>query len=341
MVYKSSQEARFATTVAIDKDRNSQHAVKWTLDNLPLGIREIVLVHVHTKLQNRRYLSPSFCSSKVIDGERANEYRRKLLPTYKAHRKKLLGSTSKRFTAVERSHKLILDVLKKCNVPVVKLESHEADDVVATLVGQVLQKGFRVVIASPDKDFKQLISEDAQIVVRAKEVVLICPDITSALVEYVNGNAICSIVLGAANRNAIKTNTGSSSPPVRLLHRRRLLVFSIGEDRPYEPVFVNVMAIPKTHHDSSEKISPPEATKHQLGSINEVGGQKPTRKQEKFVLPDLKICSDEKHGLPAPNQSPKYNFKHIGIIREEVTGKILTGEDDEIPLPEKFCWSPV
>ncbi|XP_031096667.1 uncharacterized protein LOC116000933 [Ipomoea triloba] len=101
----------------------------------------------------------------VIDGERANEYRRKLLPTYKAHRKKLLGSTSKRFTAVERSHKLILDVLKKCNVPVVKLESHEADDVVATLVGQVLQKGFRVVIASPDKDFKQLISEDVQIVV--------------------------------------------------------------------------------------------------------------------------------------------------------------------------------
>nr|GMD80855.1 5'-3' exonuclease isoform X1 [Ipomoea batatas] len=101
----------------------------------------------------------------VIDGERANEYRRKLLPTYKAHRKKLLGSTSKRFTAVERSHKLILDVLKKCNVPVVKLESHEADDVVATLVGQVLQKGLRVVIASPDKDFKQLISEDVQIVV--------------------------------------------------------------------------------------------------------------------------------------------------------------------------------
>ncbi|XP_019196721.1 PREDICTED: U-box domain-containing protein 52-like isoform X2 [Ipomoea nil] len=39
--------------------------------------------------------------------------------------------------------------------------------------------------------------------VRAKEVVLICPDITSALAEYVNVNAICSIVLGAANRNAI------------------------------------------------------------------------------------------------------------------------------------------
>lgn len=33
---------------------------------------------------------------------------------------------------------------------VLKIEDHEADDVVATLVGQVLQRGYRVVIASPD-----------------------------------------------------------------------------------------------------------------------------------------------------------------------------------------------
>lgn len=47
---------------------------------------------------------------------------------------------------------------------VVKIEAHEADDVVASLVGQVLSRGYRVVIASPDKDFKQLISENVQIV---------------------------------------------------------------------------------------------------------------------------------------------------------------------------------
>lgn len=45
-----------------------------------------------------------------------------------------------------------------------KIEGHEADDVVATLVDEVLRGGYRVVIASPDKDFKQLISEDVQIV---------------------------------------------------------------------------------------------------------------------------------------------------------------------------------
>lgn len=47
---------------------------------------------------------------------------------------------------------------------VIKIKGHEADDVVATLVGQVLQRGHKVVIASPDKDFKQLLSEDVQIV---------------------------------------------------------------------------------------------------------------------------------------------------------------------------------
>lgn len=52
---------------------------------------------------------------------------------------------------------------------VVKVNGYEADDVVATLTDQVLQKGFRVVIGSPDKDFKQLISEDVQIVMPVPE----------------------------------------------------------------------------------------------------------------------------------------------------------------------------
>ncbi|CAN1808168.1 5'-3' exonuclease [Linum perenne] len=57
-----------------------------------------------------------------------------------------------------------MDVLAKCNVPFVKVQGQEADDVVATLAQQALTKGYKVVIASPDKDFKQLISDDVQIV---------------------------------------------------------------------------------------------------------------------------------------------------------------------------------
>lgn len=94
--------------------------------------------------------------------------------------------------SIGRSKKLVMDVLQKCNVPVndhtfrlrmksiefsllqemqvVKIEGHEADDVVATLVHQVLHKGYRAVIASPDKDFKQLISEDVQMVIPVQEL---------------------------------------------------------------------------------------------------------------------------------------------------------------------------
>ncbi|KAL8482603.1 hypothetical protein ACS0TY_028682 [Phlomoides rotata] len=110
----------------------------------------------------------------VLDGERGNEYRRQLLPSYKANRRKIFQQflASERFTrnSFGRSRKMVVDALQKCNVPVVKVEGHEADDVVATLVHQVLKKGYRAVIASPDKDFKQLISEDVQLVIPLTEL---------------------------------------------------------------------------------------------------------------------------------------------------------------------------
>lgn len=46
----------------------------------------------------------------------------------------------------------------------------EADDVVATLTEQVLRQGYKAVIASPDKDFKQLLSDDVQLVLPIKEL---------------------------------------------------------------------------------------------------------------------------------------------------------------------------
>ncbi|KAK1311065.1 hypothetical protein QJS10_CPA08g01133 [Acorus calamus] len=112
----------------------------------------------------------------VLDGDKANEFRRQLLPSYKAHRRKILVPPSS--TTFSRglgggspqiAELQIIDVLRKCNVPVVKVDNYEADDVIATLVDQVLQKGFRVVIGSPDKDFKQLISTDVQIVMPMPE----------------------------------------------------------------------------------------------------------------------------------------------------------------------------
>lgn len=46
----------------------------------------------------------------------------------------------------------------------IKLADAEADDVVATLTQQALDMGLKVAIASPDMDFRQLLSEDVQMV---------------------------------------------------------------------------------------------------------------------------------------------------------------------------------
>nr|XP_027092156.1 uncharacterized protein LOC113712785 isoform X2 [Coffea arabica] len=104
----------------------------------------------------------------VVDGERGNEYRKQILPSYKANRRRFSQHFSSlgRFprNRIGRSHKLVLNVLHGCNVPVVKIEAHEADDVIATLVEQVISRGYQAVVASPDKDFRQLLSQDVQIV---------------------------------------------------------------------------------------------------------------------------------------------------------------------------------
>lgn len=62
-------------------------------------------------------------------------------------------------------NQISLNFFNFCWFKVVRLQGHEADDVVATLMEQAVQRGYRAVIASPDKDFKQLISENVQIVI--------------------------------------------------------------------------------------------------------------------------------------------------------------------------------
>jgi len=45
------------TAVAIDKDKNSQYAVKWAIDHLTTSTKVLFLVHVE---KTRRYLSLFF-----------------------------------------------------------------------------------------------------------------------------------------------------------------------------------------------------------------------------------------------------------------------------------------
>lgn len=111
----------------------------------------------------------------VLDGERGNEYRRKLLPGYKAKRNfyKPLAVGNGHSSAANDLRKalpLIRGFLSLCHIPVVKLEFAEADDVIASLASQARREGFQVVIASPDMDFKQLLTPDVHMLLPVPEL---------------------------------------------------------------------------------------------------------------------------------------------------------------------------
>jgi DNA polymerase-1 len=58
---------------------------------------------------------------------------------------------------------LIRDVLAALRIPVVEVEGYEADDVIATLVGQAKAEGLPVLIVSGDRDNLQLIDDRADV----------------------------------------------------------------------------------------------------------------------------------------------------------------------------------
>lgn len=46
------KDSKAVTAIAIDKDKNSQHALKWAVENIIIDSPNCILLHVQTKLSN-------------------------------------------------------------------------------------------------------------------------------------------------------------------------------------------------------------------------------------------------------------------------------------------------
>lgn len=46
------KDIKAVTAIAIDKDKNSQHALKWAVENIIVDSSNCILLHVQTKLSN-------------------------------------------------------------------------------------------------------------------------------------------------------------------------------------------------------------------------------------------------------------------------------------------------
>ena len=54
---------------------------------------------------------------------------------------------------------VIKDILTAMNIPILEVQGFEADDVIGTLAGKAEKAGFEVYMATPDKDYGQLVSD--------------------------------------------------------------------------------------------------------------------------------------------------------------------------------------
>ena len=72
---------------------------------------------------------------------------------YKANRQKMPSEITTAFPYA-------MQLLESLQVPVLKQEGHEADDIIAAMAKRGAEQGYQVFIVSPDKDFAQLVSPD-------------------------------------------------------------------------------------------------------------------------------------------------------------------------------------
>lgn len=79
-------------------------------------------------------------------------FRHDAYPQYKAQREETPED-------IRRAVPIIKNILQAMNIPVLEVQGFEADDVIGTLAGQAEQAGMEVFMATPDKDYGQLVTD--------------------------------------------------------------------------------------------------------------------------------------------------------------------------------------
>jgi DNA polymerase I len=83
-------------------------------------------------------------------------------PEYKAHRPKMDDDLAVQVPFIRR-------VCEALRMPVIEISGYEADDTIATLARQAVERGLSVVVVSADKDLLQLVGEDVVVLNPGRE----------------------------------------------------------------------------------------------------------------------------------------------------------------------------
>ncbi|MBN1251820.1 MAG: DNA polymerase I [Bacteroidales bacterium] len=88
----------------------------------------------------------------VAFDHKEGSFRKILYPEYKANR----SATPE---DIIKSVPYIKQIIKAFNIPILEIENYEADDTIGTIAKLAEKEGFTVYMMTPDKDFKQLVSD--------------------------------------------------------------------------------------------------------------------------------------------------------------------------------------
>ncbi len=89
-------------------------------------------------------------------------FRHREYPEYKATREAQPEDITQALPYIE-------ELIKAFNIPIVSVESYEADDVIGTLARQAAGEGFTVYMVTPDKDFGQLVTDQIYVYKPSKQ----------------------------------------------------------------------------------------------------------------------------------------------------------------------------
>lgn len=110
-----------------------------------------VLGFANTLLDVLKNQQPSHIA--IAFDTKAPTIRHKTFSEYKANREKMPEDLS-------ASIPYIFELIKGFNIPIIKLDGFEADDIIGTLAKNAEKEGFTTFMMTPDKDFGQLVSEN-------------------------------------------------------------------------------------------------------------------------------------------------------------------------------------
>lgn len=113
-------------------------------------------------------------------------WRKKFFPFYKARREMAKKKSGIDKTAFKESiDEIYADLIKYFPFKVVRVEWAEADDVIAALAKHISDRGDQIIIASRDKDFKQLLTSDIRLYDTVEGKFIKCEHPKTYLIKHV------------------------------------------------------------------------------------------------------------------------------------------------------------